>query len=61
MLLEILESEPKGKLFKKLSPSERPAYFPVRILNLLGLQIEDETKALLKTNPFDAKLSIMGV
>jgi hypothetical protein len=42
-------------------PSDLPAYFPVKILYLLGLHIEEDTNALLKTIPLLAKLSIIGV
>ena len=61
ILLAILLKLPKGKLFIKLVPSDLPAYLPVKILYLLGLQIEDETNALLKTIPLLAKPSMIGV
>jgi hypothetical protein len=61
ILFEILLKLPEGKLFKNLVPSDLPAYLPVKKEYLLGLQMDEDTKALLKTNPFEARLSMMGV
>ena len=61
MLFATRLSCPTGYPFKKLVPSDLPAYFPVKILYLLGLHMEEDTNALLKTIPLLAKLSIIGV
>ena len=47
--------------FLELFPCDLPAYLPVNMLYLLGVQIAVETNALLNTIPLFAKPSIIGV